>query len=97
MPNVNQTAKLTLVLNQPNNGLDYDYEIEIENDYGLNKIVNNLRWQGIKIIDCKTTFKDWDIIETFDDCVKDEIDIITKLPSFHAKIKTMKLNSGIIG
>ena len=93
----NQTAKLTLVLNQPNNGLDYDYEIEIENDYGLNKIVNNLRWKGIKIVDCKATFADWDIIETFDDCVNDEIEIINTLPSFHNKIKTMKLQSGIVG
>jgi len=76
MPNVNQTAKLTLVLNQPNNGLDYDYEIEIENDYGLNKIVNNLRWKGIKIVDCKATFADWDIIETFGSCVADEIENI---------------------
>ncbi len=91
------TAKLTLVLNQPNNGIDFDFEIEISNDYGLNKIVNDLRCKGIKIIDCKTTFRDWDIITTFDDCVWDEIDNINQLPSFHAKIKTMKLQSGIIG
>ena len=73
---INQSAKLTLVLNQPNCGIDFDFEITIKNDSGLKNILQDCRNKGLTVVDLKTDLNSWSIIEKFGNGVSSAIESV---------------------
>jgi len=73
---INQSAKLTLVLNQPNCGIDFDFEITIKNDSGLKNILQDCRNKGLTVVDLKTDLNSWSIIEKFGNDVSSAIESV---------------------
>ena len=73
---INHSAKLTLVLNQPNCGIDFDFEITIKNDSGLKNILQDCRNKGLTVVDLKTDLNSWSIIEKFGNDVSSAIESV---------------------